>query len=495
MIAKELDKSTDSGFLIQCIERMGIQMRPYQLEALGNHQSGIEIWLWGRQCGKSFTLAAWAVHRLLLYPGRLVTVLSNSQENGCELKWKCQELCQALKHFNDETDALERFSFKANQFEIRLGIRGQTGRIKVLSANPRTARGFSGDLILDEFAFHQDGQAIWEAAEPILSSNPSYLCRIASTPNGKGNMLYRMVSSGSYPVRKIPRSEAWRQGLPVYHPTTRILITPDEAYALAIDKKAYEQNYECIFDEESRALLSLDMILQAEKEGVGYVCDQEWSQAALNWMRKAEGPLYIGVDVGRERDLTVITVLETIEREYYVRGILRMRQIRLPLQEESLGIVFRMPQFRRAAIDMTGLGLGLYEYARASFPGAQIQGVNFGCHVPVSENLKGVGGSNSKVAVGEAIALELLRLYEQHQIFHPGDPLLREELRKPERTLTPGGRVSIAATRKGVGHADHFWSLALAVEASQKGEPGGMMPRPFTGNRQRQAIQRKRCIC
>ena len=43
----------------------------------------------------------------------------------------------------------------------------------------------SGDLILDEFAFHEDANAIWNAAEPILSSNADYLCRIASTPNGK----------------------------------------------------------------------------------------------------------------------------------------------------------------------------------------------------------------------------------------------------------------------------------------------------------------------
>ena len=51
--------------------------------------------------------------------------------------------------------------------EVRVSEEGKTGRIKVLAANPRTARGFSGDLILDEFAFHEDSQAIWEAAERV----------------------------------------------------------------------------------------------------------------------------------------------------------------------------------------------------------------------------------------------------------------------------------------------------------------------------------------
>ena len=63
----------------------------------------------------------------------------------------------------------------------------------MLAANPRTARGFSGDLILDEFAFHENGDAIWAAAEPILASNKDFLCRIASTGNGRHNLFYRMV--------------------------------------------------------------------------------------------------------------------------------------------------------------------------------------------------------------------------------------------------------------------------------------------------------------
>jgi len=46
------------------------------------------------------------------------------------------------------------------RLELRVKAQGKLGRIKVLAANPRTARGFSGDLILDEFAFHEDSAAI-----------------------------------------------------------------------------------------------------------------------------------------------------------------------------------------------------------------------------------------------------------------------------------------------------------------------------------------------
>jgi phage FluMu gp28-like protein len=73
------------------------------------------------------------------------------------------------------------------------------------------------------------------------------------------------------------------------------------------------------------------------------------------------------------------------------------------------------------------------------------------------------------------MATELLRLYEDRRIRHPRDAQLRDDLRKPERVTSPGGRVSIAATRDEAGHADHFWSLALAIEAAGKSGEGGAM--------------------
>ena len=64
-------------------------------------------------------------------------------------------------------------------------------------------------------------------------------------------------------------------------------------------------------------------------------------------------------------------------------------------------------------------------------------------------------------------------MYEDRRIQHPADGRLRDDLRKPEKRTSPGGRVSIAATRDEAGHADHFWSFALALEAAGSGGGGG----------------------
>ena len=47
------------------------------------------------------------------------------------------------------------------------------------------------------------------------------------------------------------------------------------------------------------------------------------------------------------------------------------------------------------------------------------------------------------------------------------DAGLRDDLRKPEKITSPGGRVSIAAARDVKDHADRFWAIALAIRATQ----------------------------
>ena len=561
--------------------RVRIGFRGYQLPVFMDRSSGILILHWARQIGKSFTLAAWAVDRLLTRPGRLVTVLSNSRENGAEFVAKCAEVCRLNGTRFETVDKSKGVQFQNMRMEVRIRAGGRTGRIKVLAANPRTARGFSGDLILDEFAFHEDSGAIWEAAEPILASNPDYLCRIASTGNGKHNLFYRMTegisdlrytidaregereckienvkcknaaedtdhasrqtgmwiknessneeeeearpafaglwragdegcegvlvgtgigkSRAGFGVSRITRTMAHAMGVKIFDANTREEIEPEQARAQALDKRAYDQNYECAFADENSTLLSHELISAAEREDVGVICEQDWGNVlspkskvqspksegeksqgtdeavpskVLEFLRGMGGPLYVGFDVGRKVDLSVITVMEDLHGLKIVRAILRMQNLRLPEQQARLGEICRLPGFRRAAIDMTGLGLGLFEYAQKEF-GSRIAGINFGTTVPATRAVELEGRKRETVRVTEALATELLQVYEDRRIQHPADQRLRDDLRKPERITTPGGRVSIAATRDEAGHADHFWSFALALEAS------GSAPAPF----------------
>jgi phage FluMu gp28-like protein len=458
-----------------------IKFHPYQQPVFSDGTSGIMVLHWSRQIGKSFTLAAWAVDRLINRPGRLVTVLSNSRENGAEFLRKCAEVCRLNNTtFKEIPGPSLGLDFDSMRLELHIVAKGQTGRIKVLAANPRTARGFSGDLILDEFAFHENSAEIWEAAEPILASNPDFLCRIASTGNGKHNLFYRLAapanenftadglgrSQGNFALSRVTRTLAHQHGTKIYDPITRQEITPQAARAAALDKRAYDQNYECAFADENLTLLSHDLISAAEHDDVGEIAERDWSPAQLARLRAATGPLYLGFDVARKSDLSVLTVIEQCDRTIFVRAILRIRDMRLPDQQLRLGEICRLPKFLRAALDMTGLGLGLFEYAQKEFGVGRIHGINFATTVPATRAVQAEGRKRETVRVTEALALEVLQAYEDRRIRQPCDGPLRDDLRKPERVVTPGGRVSIAATRDTAGHADHFWSLALALEAA-----------------------------
>jgi phage FluMu gp28-like protein len=442
-----------------------VRFRQYQAPVFWSAR-GLLVLHWSRQIGKSFTLAAWAVRRISANPGRLVTVLSNSRSNGGEFIHKCSELCALMRTAFEKVNLSADDKLENMRMEVRVTLSRKTGRIIVLAANPRTARGFSGDLILDEFAFHEDSAAIWDAAEPIMSSNPDYLCRVASTGNGRFNMFYRMASESSpYLVSRIRRSEAWRMGVKIYDPATRREMTPDEARAAALDKASYDQNYECAFNDENMALLTNGLIAACEYPASGtaqcHICSQDWSPEALALLRACHGPLGIGLDVGRTRDITVVTVGEKVGGVLLARAILRLSAMRLPQQLDRLRPILNMPNFGRLCGDATGLGLGLIEFAQEHCGAYRVEAVQFASRE--RRTVQGIEQGDSAL-VTELMALDLLELFEKRAIRIPCEMPLRESLQKPERVTTAGG-VRIAATRDASGHADEFWSLALLARA------------------------------
>lgn len=481
-----------------------IQLRPFQRPIFADRRTGVQILHWSRQIGKSTVLAAWAVDRCLTRPGRLVTVLSNSKDNGAEFAVKAAEVLRQLDHAIEMSDGDQAIDsceklrespveYDAMRFEVRIRLGEFTSRIKVLAANPRTARGFSGDLILDEFAFHEDSRAIWEAAEPILSSHPDFLCRIASTGNGRHNMFYEMATSGTFAVSRVTRTEAWRQGVKIYDQRTRQPITPDEAREQALDKRAYDQNYECAFADENSALLTSDLINDATDNLCGVICEQDWTPTALARLHRCQGTLWAGVDVARIRNLSVVSIGEEAGGGIiYERATLRMRDISLPQQQARLDQALANPRLRRMCIDMTGLGLGLFEYTQLKH-GTRVVGIHFGTSVPATRRIQAEGRKAPTVRVTEAMATELLARHQDKRIKYPCDLDMRDDLRRPEKVVTPGGRVSIAAINDAANHADHFWAKALMVEASS-GPVATFEPRAFERGGDRSQARRERRV-
>lgn len=211
------------------------------------------------------------------------------------------------------------------------------------------------------------------------------------------------------------------------------------------------------------ALLTLELIQSAERPGLA-IDTTEWSAATLGRLRLAKGTLHAGQDVGRHRDLSVIAVAENDGAQRRVLALLRMANMRLPDQQWQLDRLFTLPNFRGVTIDLTGLGIGLVEYAQLKWR-HRVRGLNFACVESINPHLRRDGRPAETARVPENLATELLAQFEQRTLMLEVnvDAEMLEDLRKPERIVSPGGRVSRAATRTGAGHADHFWAIALAV--------------------------------
>ena len=146
-----------------------------------------------------------------------------------------------------------------------------------------------------------------------------------------------------------------------------------------------------------------------------------------------------------------------------------MRQMRLPAQKVQLKRVLELPNFAGAEMDMTGLGLGLVELEQdePEINVTLINGVNFATTEPVNDYIKKSGRKSPTARVTEIMATDLVEAFEDRLVEIPSAPEIRDDLRKPEKITSPGGKVSIAASRDGAGHADLFWALALAVRATK----------------------------
>ena len=165
-----------------------LQLYAYQKRWLADH-ARFKIGMMARQSGKTFTntlelvddvFANWTEGRRVRW-----VILSRGERQAREamnegVKRHAQAYGAALTDMDYEFEGGEGAKYKALEVAFP-----NDSRITALPANPDTARGFSANVLLDEFAFHQDSRAIWRALFPVISAGGKL--RVVSRPNGKNN--------------------------------------------------------------------------------------------------------------------------------------------------------------------------------------------------------------------------------------------------------------------------------------------------------------------
>ncbi|MGP9788936.1 phage terminase large subunit family protein [Roseinatronobacter sp. NSM] len=423
-----------------------VNFLPYQ-RAWIEDQSRFKIGMFSRQTGKTFTTGGecaddcfqgWIEDRRARW-----VILSRGERQAAEMM--TEVIKPFSKAFYEVYNTLlkggeprfEEGEFRAPQEKgpdavyKALEVKFPNGsRITALPANPDTARGFSANVILDEFAFHAKSRDIWAALFPVISK-PGLKLRVISTPNGKGNKFYELMTAegGVWSRHVVDIYEAVCQGL------ERDI---DGLRAGMADEDKWAQEYELKWLDEATAWLSYDLIAANEHPAAGLPALYQG------------GPCFVGVDIAARNDLFVIWVMEQVGDVLWTREIIARRRISFAEQDQLLADVMQRYRVVRCAIDQTGMGEKPVEDAKRNHGASRVEGVLF----------------SSAIKLDLATALKEA-MEERRARIPAGDVVLRADLHAIQSQVGITGARRLVADGDSDGHADRFWAGALAVSAAR----------------------------
>jgi phage FluMu gp28-like protein len=436
---------------------------PYQIDWL-NDNSQIKVWEKSRRIGATYTQAYEDVRDAVL--GKVPAVWFSSADESAAKEYIIY-CAQWAKIFDKGARDLGEQVLDDDKSIKTFTIEFSNGRrINALSSNPKAFRSKGGKVILDEFAHHNDQLALWKAAKPVITWG--YPLRILSTHNGKQSLFFKFVESIktgklNWSLHTTTIFDAVNQGLvdKIFGRKTTIEERNkwlQEQQEDCFDNNTWLEEYCCVPIDEATSFLTYEQIFAIERDDILYspVISHSNDLSSIQSVIPAQagipstGDIFIGVDIGRKKDLTVIWVLEKQNNFLFTRYVEELQNTPFKKQKEILFYYLSLPAFRRACIDATGLGMQLAEEAQDKFGKYRIEPITFTGRVK------------------EEMAYNLLRLVEDRMVFIPADRNIREDLHSVRKITTASNNIRFDVQKTEVsGHADRFWALALACYAAK----------------------------
>lgn len=418
---------------------------PYQ-KAWIKDKSRFKIGMFSRQTGKTFSTCGEIVEECIKaeIAGKRVRwiILSRGERQAKEaVDEAIKPLCKAFYAIYEGLSKSKGPQYYEDQYTSETGATYKTqevifpsgSRITALPANPDTARGYSANVFLDEFAFHKDSRDIWAALFPVISKDGLKL-RITSTPNGKSNKFYELWTARdtTWSKHEVDIHKAVAQGLP---------RDPVMLKAGLADEDIWDQEYELKFLDAASAWLPYDLIMGCEHKDAGR---PELYQG---------GPVYIGNDIAsRGGDLWVAWVWEQVGDVLWCREISTLKRAKFAMHDTELDRLEQKYRMLRLAMDQTGMGEKPVEDAEERYGKHRVEGVVF--------------NASNKLT----IATVAKQAFEDKRVRIPaGDTILRADLHKVQKVIGATGAPRLVADRDGEGHADRAWACWLGIAAADMG--------------------------
>lgn len=430
----------------------GPLLLPYQVRYVRD-QSRLILVEKSRQIGLTWAIGYKLMRGLAVArPRRAEWVSSRDLLQARLLVEDCRQVADVLKIATDALRIPLLILGRQSKYVVQFA---NGSRAHALSSNPDAQAGKRGRRVLDEFALNPDPRRLYAIAYPGITWGGSL--ELVSTHRGSQNFFNELVQEvrcGGNPREmshhRVTLADALEQGflarLKLRLPADDARQGMDDAEYFDFvrqgcpDEATFLEEYMCVPSDDRTAFLSHEMISRC-----GYAADESWETD----LQQAGGLLYLGVDVGRDHDLTVMWVLEQLGDVLYTRRMLTFQREPFEFQERELHALLDLPRLRRCCIDSTGMGRQFSERARRHAGAFRVEAVNF------------------SGAVKEGLAYPLRAAFESQRVRVPDDPALRADLRAVKKEITFAGHLRFSADRGKNGHADRFWALALALHAAR----------------------------
>jgi hypothetical protein len=211
----------------------------------------------------------------------------------------------------------------------------------------------------------------------------------------------------------------------------------------------FQEEFELGYSDESYSFYPYDLILPCTTDDLVLADD-------FATFGDVVGRLVAGFDVGRKKDLSELSIFEELDGKKVCRMLRSYDRVPFSDQEAALRQMLGMLPVARLSIDQTGIGMHLAENLSRDFA------------VVVPETFS----NESK----EVWATDFKILLQRKDVVLPKDRELVSQIHSIKKRLTPTGKPSFEVEREEVnrGHADRFWSVALACRKERGPLPGAV---------------------
>lgn len=383
-----------------------------------------------------------SVHNCIQKPKSTYVLVSAGERQAKELLQKAKNWAEAfLCATPDEYKEAVAYTDNASEINFFNG-----SRIIALPSNPATVRGYSGNIVIDEFALIENDEELWRAIVPTITNEIAGRkgVSIISTPTSLTNRFAKIWNDPDsvFSKHKITIHDAVNQGLKADIEQLKKIVN---------DPQIFATEFMCEFCSDASSAFP-----------------QEWFEDISVEDVKEKGVRYLGYDVGRSKDLSVLIIVNVKDEIVTVEHVETYRNMPYRQQMECLERAIATFAPSAGHVDATGIGSMLAEEVQAKHP--RIKPFLF--------------NSSSKTSTYD----RLRKTLQSRQLLIKKDfyEQTMSDMLGVKRMIGSTGKVSYSALHTTDGHSDITSALALAVEASHAmpacfSEPLSWLPKTTMG--------------